>query len=174
MELKNDLDRSYIIDPFKMATIYKISSTAGEKVYVGSTTQFVAERWRHHKAYQLKGNPCTSQMLFDEYGVDTCSIEEIEKVDLDKRYERERFWVEKENCVNRRIPGRTLAERRLANRERFLETQKAYQLANRDKIKARRSERISCPTCGKNLSRASLAKHNKLHLSKVESLPQLE
>jgi hypothetical protein len=89
---------------------------------------------------------------------------EIEKVDHDKRYERERFWIENtENCVNRRIPGRTLAE-----------SQKAYKLANRDKIKAHKTERISCPTCGQNLARDSLAKHRKLHLSKVESLPQLE
>jgi hypothetical protein len=111
-------------------------------------------------------------------------MEAIEKVDHDKRVERERFWVENtENCVNRNIPGRSYAERNtayyLANKERVLESRKVYNLANRkrrsenqkvydlaniDKIKARTSERITCPTCGKNLARGNIARHNKLHL----------
>jgi hypothetical protein len=161
-----------------MATIYKISSTAGEKVYIGSTTQSFSQRWSVHKADHLRGHPCTSQILFDEYGVDTCSIEEIEKVDLDKRVERERFWIEKEKCVNIVVPGRTRAEYRQDNKERILEYKKAYdlaykeriseydkayRLANSDKIKARTRERITCPTCGKNLSRGNMSRHNKLH-----------
>ena len=148
-----------------MATIYKITSTAGEKVYIGSTTRPLAKRWWVHKSHRLTEHLCTSKVLFDEYGVDTCSLEEIEKVDHGKRYERERFWIENtENCVNRYVPGRTLAE-----------TQKAYRLANRDKIKARDSERVTCPTCGQNLAKSSLARHNKrYHLSKVETLPQME
>jgi hypothetical protein len=110
-------------------------------------------------------------------------MEEIEKVDLDKRVERERFWIENtENCVNHNVPGRTQAEYRQEIRERYLEYQKAYRLANLDKakafylakLKARRSERITCPTCGQNLAKGSLAKHKKLHLSKVETLPQME
>jgi hypothetical protein len=93
-------------------------------------------------------------------------MEEIENVDLDKRYERERFWIENtEKCVNRYIPGRTKAEHGkacyLANKERRLENQKAYNLANSAKIKAYKTERIACPTCGKTLSRDSLAKHKK-------------
>ena len=139
-----------------MATIYKITSTAGDKVYIGSTTKTLVERWRYHKADRHYN--CTSRILFDEYGVDTCSMEEIEKVDLDKRFERERFWIENtENCVNIVVPGRTLAE-----------YHKAYELANSAKIKARKTERISCPTCGQNLARNSLAPHNKRHhLAKV-------
>lgn len=163
-----------------MATVYRITSTAGDKVYIGSTITSLAKRWSNHKVDHLRGHPCTSQMLFDEYGVDTCSIEEIEKVDLDKRYERERFWIENtENCVNRFIPGRTRAEYRQENKERLSENNKAYNLANReqrseyakayrlansDKIKARDSERIACPTCGKTLSRGNMSKHKKLHL----------
>ena len=182
-----------------MATIYRITSTAGDKIYIGSTTKSLARRWSVHKADRLRGHPCTSKVLFDEYGVDSCSIEEIEKVDLDKRIERERFWIENtENCVNRCIPGRTHAEWCLENRERVSEHQKVYRLANKeqrsdykkaydlanreriseidkaynkayrlanlDKIKAHKTERITCPTCGKNLSRGNIARHKKLHL----------
>jgi hypothetical protein len=145
-----------------MATIYKITSTAGDKVYIGSTTKTLVERWYFHKAHRLIESKYNSKILFDEYGIDTCSIEEIEKADLDKRFERERFWIENtENCVNRYLPGRTRAE-----------YNKAYYLSNLDKIKAinkaRKTERISCPTCGQNLARNSLAPHNKRHhLTKV-------
>ena len=172
-----------------MATVYRITSTAGDKVYIGSTTS-LTKRWSNHKNHRLKEHEYTSKILFDEYGIDTCSIEEIEKVDHDKRFERERFWIENtENCVNRFVPGRTKAEwyqenrervleyqkvYKLANKDRLSENQKAYKLANSDKIKARDSERISCPTCGQNLSRHNMSRHNKLHLSKVESLPQME
>ena len=136
---------------------------AGDKVYIGSTTQSLAERWSVHKS---EGHSCTSSILFNEYGVDTCVIEEIEHVDLDKRYERERFWIENtENYVNRRIPGRTgtRAEYQKAYYLSNLDKAKAFYLENIDKIKARTSERITCPTCGKNLARASLASHNKRH-----------
>jgi group I intron endonuclease len=156
-----------------MATIYKITSEKGEKVYIGSTTQSLPERWGEHKC---RNHNCTSKILFDEYGIDTCSLEEIEKVDHDKRYERERFWIENtENCVNIVVPGRTQAEWYQENKERVLEHNKAYRLENSDKIKARKTERITCPTCGKNLARNSFASHKKRHhLSKVETLPQME
>ena len=145
-----------------MATIYKITSTAGEKVYVGSTTQSLARRWGGHKATQLRVHQCTSKILFEEYGIDTCSMEAIEKVDHDKRVERERFWIENtENCVNHNIPGRTLVEWRLDNKERLSEIAKAFYLENSAKIKAYKTERIACPTCGQNLARDSLAKHKK-------------
>ena len=149
-----------------MATIYKITSTAGDKVYIGSTTQSLVVRWRVHKVRQHYN--CTSKFLFDEYGVDTCSMEEIEKVDLDKRFERERFWIENtENCVNRNVPGRTRSEYNKAYYLSNLDKAKAFYLENSDKIKAHKTERISCPTCGKNLARGNLAAHKKLHLAKV-------
>ena len=151
-------------------------------MYIGSTTRSLAERWSDHKRDHLRDHTCVSKILFEEYGVDTCSMAEIEKVDLDKRYERERFWIENtEKCVNIVVPGRTRAEYRqenkeqrleyskayrLANKERISEYQKAYDLANRDKIKARARERISCPTCGQNLARDSLTRHKKLHIQK--------
>jgi hypothetical protein len=150
-----------------MTTIYKITSTAGEKVYIGSTIRPLAERWSKHKAdHKVRQQyRCTSQILFDEYGVDSCSIEEIEKVDLDKRYERERFWIENtENCVNHNIPGRrTRAEYNKAYYLSNLDKAKAFYLENSAKIKAYKTERIACPTCGKNLARGCLTRHNKRH-----------
>jgi hypothetical protein len=140
-----------------MATIYKITSTAGDKVYIGSTTQTLEDRWLDHKDYRNIERKYNSKILFDEYGIETCSLEEIEKVDLDKRYERERFWIENtEHCVNRFVPGRTYSEWYAKNKKVVCA-----------KVKERRLGRIICPTCGKNLAKCSFSRHKKLHLSKV-------
>jgi len=165
-----------------MATIYKIWSEKGEKVYIGSTTQTLTERWRVHKAY--RHNNYTSKILLEEYGVETCSIEEIEKVDLDKRYERERFWIENvEHCVNRFIPGRSSAEYYQENKDRLLEKQKAYYQENKEHIieynKAHYREIAGKPVvcvCGAVSTKKTLKRHlkSKAHLAKVETLPQTE
>lgn len=45
-----------------MATIYKIWSEKGEKVYIGSTTQRILQRWPSHKT---PSNSASSKELID-------------------------------------------------------------------------------------------------------------
>ena len=82
--------------------IYKITSTVGEKVYIGSTKEGLNQRFNRHKGYykekRFKG---AVFQLFDEYGVDTCSIHMVEYVEFKEKEEllqRERYWIENTPC----------------------------------------------------------------------------
>lgn len=166
-----------------MATIYKIWSEKGEKVYVGSTTTSLAERLRCHRNNE---NPGTSRILFEEYGVDHCRIESLEEVKEGERYARERYWIENiPSVVNERIPGRHPNESTLlwrgANKERVKVTTKAYKEANKERCKevskkwheknkdymkevkrAWNNSRVNCDVCGKEMARSYLSRHKKV------------
>lgn len=151
-----------------MAKIYRISSTAGEKVYIGSTTLSLEERWRYHISVS---NKTSSRLLCEEYGVNTCSIHLIEEVKEDSRIDRERWWIENTpNAVNRTIPGRTPDEYRNTYHEKRLLQRREYYRENQSKHKEYASARVPCPKCGKELRRDYISRHIKeTHLSKVKS-----
>jgi group I intron endonuclease len=79
------------------STIYKICSTKGDKVYIGSTKKkYLCNRKADHLSkYRLhKGRHCASYDLFDEYGVDNCSFVLLEECPLEQQLIRERWWIE--------------------------------------------------------------------------------
>jgi len=140
--------------------VYRIVGPLGEAglVYYGSTED-VGQRWSSHKSKYRSGCPgYTSKRVFDEYGVDACRIEVVEEVKEDF-IERERWWIENNECVNERVPGRSQAEvksrrqlhnethrdqyaaYRMANRAKNIEYQKTYREANREKLRVKDAER---------------------------------
>jgi hypothetical protein len=172
-----------------MATIYKITSEKGEKVYVGSTTTSLRARLVRHQA---STSVCRSKVLFEEYGVESCVIEKLEDVKIEEKVEKERYWIEfyGDKAVNRLIPGRTSAElyrehreERIAQirtyyynkREDILEYWKGYREKNKDTLLPKKRTVIHC-TCGLTTTKTNYARHlkSKAHLSKVETLPQME
>lgn len=109
--------------------IYRIFSTKGNKVYVGSTTQELHRRMARHCD---KDRSYMSRLLFDEYGVEFCHIELIENVEQDQRLVRERFHIENTpNCVNKKMPIRTDDEKE-DSKEKDKERKKAWALAKKE------------------------------------------
>lgn len=176
--------RSSIQYKTKMATIYKIWSEKGEKVYIGSTIASLEARFVRHQA---PTSTCNSKLLFQEYGIDTCRIEAIEEVKEDEIVARERYWIEYygDQVVNKMIPGRTSKEYYQAQREErvnyskeyyysnheyVLEYWKTYREKNKDRINERKKEKIEC-SCGFTTDKNNFARHlkSKKHLSKVNS-----
>lgn len=85
------------------AIIYKITSPDGSKVYVGSTTQSVAQRKAKHKSDYAcikkgtKAKRCRSYNLFEEFGFENCLFETIEtlhEATKEQKLLRERHWIE--------------------------------------------------------------------------------
>jgi hypothetical protein len=92
-----------------MATIYKLQPKIpcdGAKIYIGSTTLKLGQRFSTHKYHFNAFNmgkynkKCTSRKLFEEYGIDGVEIVEIEKCELENRTEREAYWIGYYNGVN--------------------------------------------------------------------------
>lgn len=131
-----------------MPHIYKITSPSG-KVYVGSTAMTGKKRWNCHTcdyrrwvANGKEGYSTAAMEVFDEAGYEVCKYEVIEEVaDGISLKERERYWTEQIECVNRYKPIRSEEEKKtydseyhVIHHEEIRTRQKAYHEANRAKI----------------------------------------
>ena len=154
----------------KCVKIYQITSPQTDKVYVGSTTKSLKERFRKHKR-----NYDTSSKEILEY--DDAKISLIEEVELEQRFIRERYWIEfyGQSCVNIIIPGRTMKEYYEINKEdikewhkeyhqinkqHLIQKAKEYYKINKEKINEWQKEKITCE-CGIQISKSNYAKHKK-------------
>ncbi len=71
---------------------YTITSEMGNMIYTGSTGQTLQQRLKQHISgykQRVKGaitsSGCTSHLLFDEYGVESCKISELSSKMCDKK-----------------------------------------------------------------------------------------
>ena len=143
--------------------IYKLESGSGP-CYVGSTCCKLSARLSGHKGHfkrwqEGKESYVTSFELFKRGPVEITLIENVHS--LDELRARERYWIERLDCVNKNIPGRSKSEYKRDNRQATLDEKKKYRAAHRSKINADKVEKISCPHCGKAISRINMAQHKK-------------
>ena len=150
-----------------MSTIYRIYSDKGDLQYYGSTTQSLKQRFSEHKSRYtnaiLKNKAqwtCKSREIFSTYGIDNCCIELLEECMPEISKERERYYIENNNCVNKKIPGRVIniKEYHEEHKEHILEIKKKwyenkkesnieyfanYYVKNKERINAVRDKRIA-------------------------------
>ena len=123
---------------------------------------------RHRAKYRRyeKGDKyyCTSFILFGKYDLDNCKLELVELYPCSNKEElrkREGYWIKQEDCVNKRIAGRTLKEHLEVYRPKYYkencemikEKVKKYKLDNEERIKEYRRETIPCSKCNKMICR---------------------
>ena len=138
-----------VINKYNTSMIYSIRSPATEQYYIGSTTQLLCKRFSDHKinykAYLKGTSKFTTSFKILELG--NAYIELLEEYECDNKTQLEKREGEfirehKNNCVNKRIEGRTKKEYRTDNIEkskvyREVNIDKAikYKIDNKDKIK---------------------------------------
>ena len=133
--------------------VYKIWSTQGDKIYVGSTTKhFLSQRMDNHRSEykRWKQDKCafvSSYIIFEEYGLENCFIELLEAQECfskDELSQLEGKYIRELACENKRIAGRTKKEYLEENKERIkqyhednkeiiVEYQKQYREENKEK-----------------------------------------
>ena len=97
------------------AKIYQIKDNTNNNVYIGSTCKTLNERLSVHKSsYKrfLKGLHNNTRS-FDIIKNNDYKIELLEKCKIktkEELHERERFFIQNNECVNKTIPGRTPKE----------------------------------------------------------------
>ena len=123
--------------------IYKLVSPHTTDIYVGSTASTLTKRKAGHKKNYTKWKKgkkgCASSFELYELGIEDVDIVLIEKFPCADKMElrkRERYWIEKLNCCNKRIPSRTGAEYEQDNKEKIKVRKQAYYKANKEKISA--------------------------------------
>ena len=162
------------------AKVYKIWSTAGDKIYIGSTTkEYLSQRMdKHRSGYkQWKNGKKTltrSFHLFDEYGIDNCFIELLEAKVCSSKDELKQFegkYIRSMICVNKYIPDRTKEEYRKDTTENKAQYDKEYREQNKDKIRERKREKCCCE-CGGKYTHDAKSQHMKtmMHRQFIESL----
>jgi hypothetical protein len=149
------------MEKLKVGKIYKIIDNTNGNVYIGSTTQQLNKRLSEHKSYYNrylngKGNNCTS---FDIIKNNDYRIELIKFViykDRIELHQRERYYIENNNCINKNIPLRTDKEYYIDNKE----SKKQYYIDNKEYIKEYNKIKYECE-CGSSICQYQKEKHFK-------------
>jgi len=134
---------------YNNSKIYKLC--CGELTYYGSTTQSLHKRKYGHKMKYLEYKKglrryTTSFLLFqldEENDFENVNIILVEECPCNSKYElhqRERYYIENNECVNKVIPTRTDREYRQDNIEKEREYRKKYKEKNKERIKEKRKE----------------------------------
>lgn len=166
--------------------IYRIRvETADGKVlsYYGHTEDFEGRKNDHETQYRRwvrAGRPkkvsevhgaTRSVLVLDHEG---WTMEEVDTIECDDEKDAEKLegrWIRENDCVNRCIAGRTLQEwyqdtdynRRyhITHRERRNQANKQYREKNREELKAKATEKVTCNVCGSLVSRSWTTEHKK-------------
>lgn len=169
----------------KTGKVYKIISSLGNEVYIGSTFNTTRCRFQQHKEnHRSSRKKCAVSEMFDKYGFENCRIILIkEYMVVDRRHLEvyETLWIKKLRSINKREPcgglldkqcekqwreanKQTLLEKnkqyREDNKEAIVEKNKKYYEANKQKKLEKRKERITCE-CGEEVCKAALTRHKE-------------
>jgi len=176
----------------KIGYIYRMYSNDKQLNYYGKTTQRVYDRIKTHrncyKRWKNGNGTFTSSYLVID--TDDWDYMVVERVEYEHDYElknKERDWVETNECVNKQMPNRSKKEYDEAyyeqNKEQLKEQSKQYRETNKEHIKERRKqyyqakqkETVNCD-CGWVGNRHNLPRHlkSKRHLKWLESQEQNE
>ena len=138
-----------------LINFYRIVSSNTEKVYVGSTEHTIEERLHQHESNYRRfqdGKDCyvsSSEVLdFKDY-----SIQLIETKDCETRKDRFKFEcefiIDTPNTVNKYMPGRTVSQWHLDNKEDQKGKYLNYYRINKEQIKTKQKHKHACPCGGK-------------------------
>lgn len=100
-----------------MGYIYLIENDINNKLYIGQTIKTVRYRFNQHMNAALRGE--TYCLIYDDvriYGRDKYHYKQLEKVNNEKLYEREEYWIRKYNTIdpngyNQRYGGNDYGQR---------------------------------------------------------------
>ena len=124
--------------------IYKIVCNISGQIYIGSTGTTLKQRLSAHKSlYKAylngKRNYTTSFAILENGDFIMVLLEELCCETKKQLFERERFHIENNICVNKVIPNRTHSQYREDNKEEIFKKKKIYNDLNRE---SRRKKRI--------------------------------
>ena len=179
--------------------IYKITCNVTGLTYYGSTVNPLSKRMGEHRSnFKTNRGTCKSKLVLASGDYDYCLVEKWPCADKSELHQRERFYIESNECVNLMIPGRTqkeyysdnkeeYREYRSAhkedaakydkkyysdNKEKLLKQMKEYRAENKDELDAKAAVKITC-CCGCLVSKRNIATHRKTQrhidmMSKIE------
>jgi hypothetical protein len=159
--------------------IYRIVSNVSDKQYIGSTVQPLSKRMGGHRTYIDTIYKCMTHTMFQEDGVENCRIILIEEYPCESKEQlltRERYWIDRMDCINKKRPIVSQDERleyrkeyRKENQEKILkqrqqyrkensEQRRQYRQVNREKVSEQQKQPYTCE-CGSIVRIGDKSKH---------------
>ena len=144
---------------YQLGKVYKIECNETGLIYVGSTCEpTLARRLAKHvssyKRYlKVKKEYITSYKIIENGNYDISLLEKFPCASKEELHARERYWICKLNCVNKRIECRTRQEYRNETKNHI-----KYYYDNIEKIRKREGKIIICD-CGVKHRHHDKARH---------------
>lgn len=110
--------------------IYRVICNETNEVYYGSTIQPIKKRMYQHT--RPNKTNCRQIINRGNYRYEVC--EEFTCDDKKFLLDRERYWIENNDCINKIIPNRTYKEFYQDNRQKILNEKKQHYIKNRQRI----------------------------------------
>jgi hypothetical protein len=153
------------MEKLKIGKIYKLIDNTNENIYIGSTTRTLNQRLSDHKCkynryLNGKGRNVTSYNIIknNDYRIEL--VKYVIYKDKKELFQRERYYIENNNCINKNIPLRTHKEYFIDNKERY----KEYRIDNKDYKKEYDKEykkiKFKC-ICGSSINQCDKQRHFK-------------
>ena len=120
---------------YKNAKIYKLVNDELNLTYYGSTCTALHKRLYQHKS---KSNTSSSKIMFESGEVKIFLVELFPTENKILLTQRERYFIENNECINKTIPNRTKKEYYIDNKDKI----KEYYLLNKEKIKQKNKGKI--------------------------------
>jgi len=150
------------VTDYSEGKIYRIVCNVTNEQYIGSTKEkYLSRRLQrhkhHYKEYLKTGKRyMTSFPIIKREDFEIILLEKYpcdSKLDLEKR---ERYYIENNDCVNKKVPTRTAKEERKAEPEKYKEIDKKWNTKKKEKQK----EKYKCE-CGSTLIKHHKARHER-------------
>ena len=122
---------------YSEAKIYKVLNSVDNEVYVGSTTQTLAQRTGKHKLNATQRNTEFYQRIND-VGLDNFYIELICSYpcdNIEELHSKEGEWIRNMGTLNQLISGRTPRQCREDNKDKLREQKQQCGEQNKDRIR---------------------------------------
>ena len=156
---------------YQNSKIYKIVCNLTGETYYGSTTVRLCNRLAKHR--ENSKYSCKSKSIIDRENYSCILVEEYPCENKDQLYQRERWYIENNVCINKCIPLRTEEDRIKYSKEYYNKNRESklvyvneYREMNREELNEKRREKIVCE-CGAEITKSAFSRHkkSKKHLS---------
>ena len=162
---------------YQLGKIYQIIDNTNSKIYIGSSCEpILARRLAGHKVMydryvKGKGQYVSSFEVLKNENYSIILIESYPCNSKDELTSRERYYIELNECVNKSIPGRTIKEYYIDNKEQKIKHQKEYNNNNKEQIAEKQLKKYDCECGGKycHIHKSKHIKTNK-HQNYIKSL----
>jgi hypothetical protein len=115
--------------------IYRIVCNETGKQYIGATTIALSTRLCQHKKLFKDNRSGSSKEVLKSGNYNIVLIEDYPCERREQLLQRERYYIETTDCVNKIIPLRTAHEWYEDNKEKYIARQTVWNNNNKDKLK---------------------------------------